>query len=270
MSEEKKEVVVEEENVEVPAEPTVEEKATAKGWRPKDNLKDPDDFVDAKEFLAREPIFNHMKDVKKQLSAVVGFNEKLMKQLNDAEERGRQTAISELEIQKSIATKEGDGELVDNIDNKINEQAHAIQAQRQQAAPPEALEFIQKHQKALQQDQRKMGIAVQAENLIRSRNPGMTHAEVFKALEKEMASELGIKENTPVNAVPKVNPVAAPTKGNMSGGGESFSIHDLSDEGKSVFQGLASATKDAGGKLTVADFVENARAMGVDDGLLRG
>lgn len=115
--------------------------ATKGGWSPKENWKgDPDKWVDAKEFVERgEKFAGHMKKERDDLKEKVEGLEKTLNEQKETfaefqkfntENRQREIAniekahkkeIAELKAEKKQALKDGDADLVVELDDKIDE-----------------------------------------------------------------------------------------------------------------------------------------------------
>jgi len=115
------------------------EKAKKKGWKPLEEFDgDPADWVDAKEFLGREPLFEANRDLKKQLKQQQVRFEQDMKvisaQFAQMNEQAYKRALTELQDQRDLAIHEQDIAAVKVLDTKIDEtkQAHVKAVQTTQ------------------------------------------------------------------------------------------------------------------------------------------
>lgn len=101
---------------------THEEKARPKGWRPLEEWDgDPEEWVDAKEFIRRVPLFekNHklskkVKDLEKTLFELKGH-------MGKVGEAAYNKAVNDLMAQRDAAIDDGDKEQVKAIDKAIKE-----------------------------------------------------------------------------------------------------------------------------------------------------
>lgn len=115
--------------------PTVmEDRARQKGWRPKEEFKgDVTDWVDAREFLGRAPLFDKIKDLKGELHKQQTRFEKDMEGVSayiaQTEERAFKRAQAELKAARKAAMRSDDPEAVE----KIEEQLETLESDHQKA-----------------------------------------------------------------------------------------------------------------------------------------
>lgn len=120
-----------------------EDKAREKGWKPFEEWEgDPDQWIEAKEFLDREPLYATIAGLKKEIwrqrtSADADFKTltvEMAKMKTDAYEQ----ALKELKAERRAAKADGDDDAVDEIDERIGqtkqEQEALIAATRNQVA----------------------------------------------------------------------------------------------------------------------------------------
>jgi len=119
------------------------DKAKKKGWKPLEEFEgDPADWVDAKEFLGREPLFEANRDLKRQLKQQQSKFEQDMKvisvQFAQMNEQAYKRALSELQDQRDLAISDQDVAAVHKLDTKIDEtkQAHVKAIQQAQVQSP--------------------------------------------------------------------------------------------------------------------------------------
>lgn len=123
-----------------------EQKARKKGWKPLEEYDGPpEDWVDAKEFLGREPLFEANRDLKRQLKQQASSFERDMKviqgQFSQMSEQAYKKALHDLQEQRDLAIVDKDIQSVRELDKQIDEtkQAHvqAVQRTQTQQAPVE-------------------------------------------------------------------------------------------------------------------------------------
>lgn len=264
------EELVEESKVEEPKaevkEESPEDKARSQGWRPKSEYKGPEgDWVPADEFLRRGDIFNHIKDIKKELRAVVNENSKLRNKISDAEMRGYQQAIQELEEQKQYASNDGDDYKAQALDEKINAYKQTYQQLQQSNVDPEISEYYRKNSDWLGKDQRLTQLALYQDNVIRMENPDFNNAEVLAELDKRMAKHLGREVKEEIKTEPAKMPPIAPAKrasSEVDAEDRKYSIHDLNPAAKDVFKGIQRIKRDMGENYTVNDYLAQTENCG--------
>ena len=80
---------------------SIEEKAISMGWRPKEQFEgDEEEFIDAKEFVRRQPLFDRIESQNKQLKNVTKALEALKTHYTRVEEAAVQKAINQLKAQR--------------------------------------------------------------------------------------------------------------------------------------------------------------------------
>lgn len=110
-----------EELVDTPAERTpMEQKAMEMGWRPKDEFHgDEDDFIDAKEFVRRQPLFEKIEAQNKQIKNVTRALETFKQHYTKVEQAAVERALTMLKTQRKEALSDGDGDRFELLDDEI-------------------------------------------------------------------------------------------------------------------------------------------------------
>jgi hypothetical protein len=142
MTEENKDVQVknQEPDTEVQVDP-IEQRALEMGWRPKTEYEgEEEDFIDAKEFVRRKPLFDKIDSVGKELRETRKALKALQEHHQKVKETEYQAALKELRAEKKQALEEGDADKLIEIDEQIAEaklqQSQAAQEQRREAQQP--------------------------------------------------------------------------------------------------------------------------------------
>lgn len=132
MTEENKQVDqstnTEEVKQETPEFTPIEQKAMEMGWRPKTDFEgDEDDFIDAKEFVRRKPLFDKIETQSRELKNVRKAIEALKTHYGAREQAAVKSAIEQLTAAKEEAISNADGAAVTRIEKEIKaaEQEHA-------------------------------------------------------------------------------------------------------------------------------------------------
>ena len=87
----------------------IEQKAIEMGWRPQEEFDgDPDDFIDAKEFVRRAPLFEKIEHQSKELKAVRKSLEALKDHYSNVNEAAFDRAMKQLKEQQKQALVESD------------------------------------------------------------------------------------------------------------------------------------------------------------------
>lgn len=100
----------------------IEQKALEMGWRPKEEFQgDESDFIDAKEFVNRQPLFDKIEGQSKKIKQLNNALEALKQHYTKVEEHAVQKALKELKEQRKQALSDGDGEQFEALDEKIKD-----------------------------------------------------------------------------------------------------------------------------------------------------
>ena len=173
-----------------PAGPSAtEQRALEMGWRPKEEFEgEPDDFIDATEFVRRKPLFEkidnvgkELRETKKALRALQAHHEKV----KDAE---YQHALKSLREEKKAALEAGDADALIEIDDKIADAKAAEllnKNQQQQEASKPHPNFVQWVAKNnwYKENQELRTVADQIGTGYAVKNPEMGPDEVLKYVE---------------------------------------------------------------------------------------
>ena len=97
-----------------------EAKAREKGWRPKEEFAgNPDDWVDAKEFVRRQPLYDRLNTQSKEVKRLQKTLEAVVKYQKDQEAKIREKVIAELESKKREAVKYADETAFDAAEAEL-------------------------------------------------------------------------------------------------------------------------------------------------------
>lgn len=100
----------------------VELKAMDMGWRPKSEFNgDEVDFIDAKEFVNRKPLFDKIETQSRELKNVKKALDALKVHYTTVRETEYKRALNELKEQRQEAISNADGVKFEQIDNQIKE-----------------------------------------------------------------------------------------------------------------------------------------------------
>lgn len=234
-----------------------EEKARSKGWRPLDQFKgDAADWVDYKEFLGREKLFDKIHDLKNQLSRQAQKFEGDMSRISGHFAKVQETefkrAKASLEAELKAAKAAGEVDVVAEIAGQIKEveadQKQAAQEvkQAQRGGPsPEFVEW-QAENKWFQSDAEMTADAIAIGTGYSQANPGKSQREILDYTSKKVKRMYPEKfENEDGDEDPKPNKVGVSKVEGGSGRGSSssskkkgLSIGDLSDMERNVMSTL--------------------------------
>jgi len=131
----------------------VEQKARDKGWKSREETDLPEgDWVDAKEFIGRQKLFDQIHDLKRQVVTTHKKYQTEMAQMTDylgkVQEIEYKKAVAQLEREKKLAIADNNIEAVDQINQEIrqtekdfDEAKKAVPKQPQGQNPEDVREF---------------------------------------------------------------------------------------------------------------------------------
>lgn len=118
-------------------EPSIEEQARKMGWKPQGEYNDtPEDFVSAEEFVARAPFIKQIHKLKDELRKQAEGMKSLAQTVQQAEERGKQKALAELQAQKEQAYRLGQVEQARALEKQQEELRGSKEQQTEEVAAP--------------------------------------------------------------------------------------------------------------------------------------
>jgi hypothetical protein len=167
----------------------IEEKAIQMGWRPKEQFEgDEEEFIDAKEFVRRQPLFDRIESQNKQLKNVTKALEALKGHYTRVEEAAVQKAINQLKAQRKSALADGDGDSFELIDDEIKKAETQLQQIEQVKNNPIVEETV-----------------VHPEwQAFQSRNPWYTNTGYMRKFADEIGADLASKGIPPVEVLKQV------------------------------------------------------------------
>jgi type II secretory pathway component PulM len=133
----------------------VEQRALEMGWRPKEEFDgSEDDFIDAKEFVRRKPLFDKIEHQSKELKTFRKTLEAFKQHYTAVEKAAVAKAYEQLKSARQEAISNSDGDKFEQIDAEIKQvekQARAIQemevapAQEEPQVHPEFAAWVNKN-----------------------------------------------------------------------------------------------------------------------------
>ena len=211
------------ENTEVVVDTTpqvseIEQKALEMGWKPKDQFAgDEADFIDAKEFVRRKPLFERIDRLDRTIRSQNQAIEAMKSHYSKVEQAAYQRALKELQAKQKTAIKEGDleqyHEIQTEIDNVKEQAAEAAQVPQTKTVDP-AFEDWRARNTWYQND---AGMTDYADQVgIRLAQQGMEPHLVLKEVEKRVRETFAHKFQNPnrqrPGTVETTNTKGAPTK----------------------------------------------------------
>lgn len=98
----------------------IEQRAMEMGWRPQEEWDgDPNEFVDAKEYVGRKPLFDKIQTQSKALKETNKALEALKNHYTRVKESEYKRALKTLQEQRASAIADGDGETFTRLDGEI-------------------------------------------------------------------------------------------------------------------------------------------------------
>lgn len=213
---------VNQENTEQVNEPSpIEQRALDMGWRPKEEWDGPEeDFIDAKEFVRRQPLFDKIDQTTKALKELKKGHEALLQHHLKVKETEYNRAIETLKNQRKQALRDGEGDMVVAIEERMEQleeqKKEAVDTLKEQRAEPglpeEAQQWVNRN-KWYENDRAMKAVAdsVASEYRLKVMAGEMTPADVLHLMEREVRKEFPHKFRAPVSN--KQSTVEAPSRG---------------------------------------------------------
>lgn len=232
-----------------PADPLVE-KARASGWRPKEEFDgDPDQWVDAGEFVRRKPLFDQLHQLKKELKSKAEQIEQVSAYAAKAAERARAQALAEVEAAKKQAFEAGDYQAfaeAQQQEQQIHRQAQQPQPQEVKP-PPELVAFSERNARWFEKDQDMTDFAVaKAEQYVRGQ--GLSLPDALQKVEADVKRAFAHKFVNPNKDKPAA--VVAENGDKRSAG--KLTYNDLSKDERAVWNSLKN-------HMTFDEFIKDLR-----------
>lgn len=117
----------------------IEQRAMEMGWRPLTEFNgDENDFIDAKEFVNRKPLFDKIESTGKELKQMRKAFDALKNHYTTVHETAYRDALNNLKQARKDAIAQGDGERFDQVDTEIKRvEAEAAKIQNVAEVKPE-------------------------------------------------------------------------------------------------------------------------------------
>jgi len=172
-----------------------EVRAREMGWRPKDEWAgEEEDFVDAKEFVQRQPLFEKIESQNRTIKNVQKTLDALKQHYSQVKESEYKRALAALEAQKETAISDADGARAVQVERQIRqverefEQVKREAQQENQAPENDPQEFVSwKAKNAWYENKEEMRIFADAYGTKLAKE-GMTPGEVLREVSKKVRS----------------------------------------------------------------------------------
>mgnify|MGYP003498403038 FL=1 len=242
---------------EAPQLTEIEQRALEMGWRPKEEFAgNEDDFIDAKEFVRRKPLFDKIESQSKEIKNVRKAVEALKEHYSAREAAAVQTALSKLKEARQEAITNADGAAFDQIDTEIKRvEKEADRLQKLDAEQPQEPEL---HPEFVAWSKRNSWYSdvgymrKWADDYgIELSRQGTAPGEVLKKVEAAVKKEFAHKFTNP-------NKAGAPDveAGGRSSGGKSADKFELTPQEEKVMKTLVSTKV-----MTKEDYIAQVKAM---------
>jgi hypothetical protein len=253
------EIKTENQEVEKVSEPSpIEVKAREMGWRPKEEFHgDEEDFVDAKEFVHRQPLFEKIESQSRQLKNVQKTLDALKGHYSQVKESEYKRALASLEAQKESAINDADGTKAIQVDRQIRQVEREFEQIKREHAEPhntgaDPQEFVSwKAKNTWYESDETMRMVADSYGQKLARE-GMSPGEVLKEVTKKVRAEFGHKFRNPnKDDAPEVN--TSSPRGKSAAKADDYA---LTDEERKIMNTLV---RD--GTLTKEKYIADLKAI---------
>lgn len=260
----KPDVVVAPEGEVKPAAPEVkqpseiENRAMEMGWRPKEEFDgDEDDFIDAKEFVRRKPLFDKIEATSKELKQVRKALEQFKTHYSSVKETEYNRALGALKAARKEALENNEGDRFESIDAEIKlveTQFEQVKKDKDtpivQDEPSPAPEFTAWKERNQWYDKKRFMKAYADDIGVEYHKQGLTPQEVLKKVEQDVRKKFPDEFVNPRKA-------AAPNVETSRGGGST----DKAEEGLSAQERMIMNTLVRGGHITREQYLADLKAI---------
>lgn len=231
-----------EQQIEQKSDPFVE-RALELGWRPQEDWNGaPEDFIDAKEFVRRQPLFEKIDHQSKELRALKQAFEAFKTHHSKVKEVEYNRALAALKAEKRRALSEGETERALAIEDKLEEiqeqkaqfeqDAASVQVEEQPVARPEFIRWRGENSwygqdRAMTAFADKLGVELHTK--------GYSPQEVLSAITKEIRKEFAHKFKNPARDR------ASSVESGSRGGSKAESEFQMSDDERRIMNKIVAA-----------------------------
>lgn len=244
---------------EAPQLTELEQRALSMGWRPKEDFAgNEDDFIDAKEFVRRKPLFDKIEGQSKELKNVKKALDALKTHYTKVQETEYNRALAKLQEAREEAITNSDGRaavaLEKEIKNVENQMAEIQKVQSVQDTPePEINPAFTAWQHKNQWYQDTPYMRVWADDYgVKLAKTGMDPMKVLQEVEKAVRKEFPNKFTNPNKASAPDVEGSSSGSSKRGGSGDSF---ELSDQERNIMNTLVRQ-----GVLTKEKYIADLKA----------
>lgn len=238
----------------------VEQRALEMGWRPREEFDGDDaDFIDAKEFVARRPLFDKIESQSRELKAVRKALDALKTHYTTVKKTEYERALSDLKASQKQALTEGDIEKYHQLaeaQDQIKEEVRVFENTQEQlnvqdpvAPAPEFVQWVNRN--AWYASKPHMRLFAD-EVGVRLAAQGVSRDEVLKRVEQEVRKEFPNQFRNPnKDSAPTVSGKPSTARGNSSKNEEMA----LTDQERTIMNTLV-----RGGHITKEKYLADLKA----------
>lgn len=229
-------------------------KASAAGWRPLEEFDgDPEQWVDAKEFVKRAPLYEKNHKLKKELADIKATLHEVKGHITKVSQAAYNKAVADLTAQRDEAIDNGDRATVKELDKQIKE-AEAIKTPAD-TVHPAIKAWEDENGKWFYADAEVADFGMAFAERYLARNPG-DFAGAMEKMEDAVKKAYPDKFENPKRKAPP-----AVETGGKSAGAKTFTKSDLTDEQRSVMNRFVRQ-----GVMSEEDYIKEL----ADSGILGG
>lgn len=235
----------------------IELRAMDMGWRPQEEFEgNPDDFVDAKEFVRRQPLFDKIESQSKELKNVKKALDALKQHYTSVKEAEYNRAVKALEAAREQAITEGDGAKFTQLDKELknveaqNKQIEALKTEP--SGPPQEFVEWNNRNKWYQSDEDMTVFADAYGMRYKQNHPETPPAKVLEEVEKAVKRNFPNKFENPRKAnAPDVDTSKGSSRKSVSSGEA-----DLTEQERQIMNTLV-----RGGHITKEKYLDDLKKV---------
>lgn len=213
---------------------TFSDKAKEKGWKPLEEYDgDPDEWVDAKEFCQRAPLYDRLKNQNKKLKEQEKALRDMGSHIDKVSQAAYNRAISDLQKEKREAVSVADVDRVEEIDKEIQEiKQEMVPPKQQPGIAPEIVAWTSdKENQWFNEDAERREFAIAYQQAQLQTHPDMDIETSLKNVNKAVRKAFPEKFSNPARSTAAVVETAV---SRTDPGKKVYSYKDLSEEQRSV------------------------------------
>lgn len=235
------------------ADPIVE-KARNAGWKPQEEFEgDPDQWVDAGEFIRRQPLIDQIRAERKRVKDLEKKLDGTTKFVQGIEERVRKKTLEEIEAKRRQAVEDGDVEAFQQADKEFQEAQKAPEPEEepQDELPQEVQDFVSRNGSWFEKNAAMTNDSVSFTEFYR--NQGKPLSEALELAEKDIKRKYADFFRNPNKDRP--SPVSPSTREQRPA---RIGYNDLTSEQKAVFSAMK-------GTMTLDQYISELKEQGAFD-----